>query len=55
MFADDSNTFIEGNNIPTMQNKLDTEMVKTPSWLKANKLSLNINKHTRCNSKEEGQ
>ena len=44
MFADDSNIFIERNNILTMQNELNMEMIKISSWLKANKLSLNINK-----------
>ena len=44
MFADDSNIFIEGNNILTMQNELNMEMIKISSWLKANKLSLNIYK-----------
>ena len=43
MFADDSNIFIEGNNIITMQYELNMEMIKIWSWLKANKLSLNIN------------
>ena len=44
MFADDSNIFIEGNDTLKMQNELNTEMMKISSWLKANKLSLNINK-----------
>ena len=44
MFADDSNIFIEGNNKLTMQNELNMEIIKISSWLKANKLSLNINK-----------
>ena len=28
MFADDSNIFIEGNDILKMQNELNTEMIK---------------------------
>ena len=44
MFADDSNIFIEGNDILKIKNELNTEMMKISSWLKANKLSLNINK-----------
>ena len=44
MFADDSNIFMEGNKILTMQNELNMEMIKMSSWLKANKLSLNINR-----------
>ena len=44
LFADDSNIFIEGNDILKIQNELNTEMMKISSWLKANKLSLNINK-----------
>ena len=44
MFADDSSIFIEGNDILKMQNELNTEMAKMSSWLKANKLSLDINK-----------
>ena len=44
MFADDSNIFIEGNYILKMQNELNTETIENSSWLKANKLSLNIDK-----------
>ena len=42
VFAEDSIIVIEGNNILTMQNGLNVEMVKLPSWLKANNLSLYI-------------
>ena len=55
MFADDSNIFIEGNDIIKIQNELNTEMMKISSWLKANKLSLNINKTHYIYSKEKGQ
>ena len=34
----------KGNDILKIQNELNTEMMKISSWLKANKLSLNINK-----------
>ena len=46
MFADDTSIFIQGNNIHTMQNELNSEKKKC-LWLKMNKLSLNIQKtHT---------
>ena len=44
MLADDSNIFFEGYDILTVENELNTEMITISSWLKANKLSLNINK-----------
>ena len=47
MFADDTNLFIQGKDPNEMELKLTNEIAKLTNWLKANKLSLNINKtHT---------
>ena len=55
MFADDSIIFIERNDILKMHNELNTEMMKISSWLKANKLSLNIDKTHYMLFKGKGQ
>ena len=47
MFADDTNLFIQGKYPNEMELKLTNEIAKLTNWLKANKLSFNINKtHT---------
>ena len=47
MFADDTNFFIQGENLEKMENDLNIELKKLTIWLKTNKLSLNIQKtHT---------
>ena len=47
MFADDTHIFIQGKYPNEMELKLTNEIAKLTNWLKANKLSLNINKtHT---------
>ena len=46
MFADDTNIFIQGKDHNEMELKLTNEIAKLTNWLKANKLSLNIKKHT---------
>ena len=44
LFADDSNLFHIGKNLNTMCEIIDMEMVKILDWLRANRLSLNIDK-----------
>jgi hypothetical protein len=47
MFADDTNFFIKGNDVAKMEQEFNVEIVKIVTWLKANRLSLNIKKtHT---------
>lgn len=44
LFADDTNLFISGNDIDEITKDLNHELVEISSWLKINKLSLNIKK-----------
>lgn len=44
LFADDTNFFIEGKNINSLIDTMNTEMDKVIIWMRANKLSLNIDK-----------
>ena len=44
LFADDTNLFCTGRNIDSLVNEINDEMSKVYSWVKANKLSLNIDK-----------
>ena len=44
LFADDSNVFHAGKNPNEMINVMNTELDKLSTWLKANKLSLNVKK-----------
>jgi hypothetical protein len=44
LFADDTNVFLTGNNINVIVNKMNTELLSIVEWLKANRLSLNIDK-----------
>ena len=44
MFADDSNLFLQGKDLKVMQQTLNDELDKVSTWLKINKLSLNIDK-----------
>jgi len=44
LFADDTNVFITGSNLLELANTLNMELKKLSSWLKINKLSLNIPK-----------
>ncbi len=47
MFADDTNMFIQGNDIIKMEECMNGEVEKVVEWLHCNKLSLNIEKtHT---------
>jgi hypothetical protein len=44
LFADDSNVFINGNDIDTLISNMNTELQKLLVWLQCNRLSLNIDK-----------
>ena len=44
LFADDTNLFKSGSNLSDMEDELNTELSKISTWLKTNKLSLNIGK-----------
>jgi len=44
LYADDSNIFIQGKKLSHMVSLLNSEMEKIADWVKANKLSLNLNK-----------
>ena len=44
LFADDTNILYSHGNIKTLNNIVNTDLVKVSSWLQANKLSLNIKK-----------
>ena len=47
MFADDTTLFIQEKDLNEMELKLTNEIAKLTNWLKANELSLDINKtHT---------
>ena len=57
-FADDSNLFLEGHNLNAIQSRLNEELENISTWLKVNRLSLNIGKaklmiFTRKNIKDE--
>ena len=44
LFADDTNLFISGSNLPQIEEMLNQELQEISLWLKVNKLSLNIKK-----------
>ena len=44
LFADDTNLFISGSDIKTMESNINNELIEISLWLKVNKLSLNIKK-----------
>ena len=44
LFADDTNLFYSHNDLKTLIDTLNRELVKVSLWFKCNKLSLNINK-----------
>ena len=39
-FADDSNLFLEGNNLNAIQSRLNEELENISTWLQVNRLSL---------------
>jgi len=42
MFVDDTNVFIPSKSLIELVNKLNTELQKVKTWLKANKRSLSL-------------
>ena len=44
LFADDSNLFYTHRNVFTLVNTVNSELIGVSNWIKANKLSLNIEK-----------
>ena len=44
LFADYSNLFINGTDVRKIELELNEELRNIASWLKINKLSLNVNK-----------
>ena len=48
LFADDTNLFICGDNPDEMVSDLNSELEDISSWLKTNKLSLNVKKRITC-------
>lgn len=44
LFADDTNVFCSGDNLPNLCDIVNTELAKISNWLNSNKLSLNISK-----------
>ena len=44
LFADDTNVFITGKNIPNLITVMNNELSKLSEWMNANKLSLNVKK-----------
>ena len=46
LFADDTNLFINGDNLSQMVQTLNAELDDISNWLKANKLSLNVKQNS---------
>ena len=44
LFADDTNLFCTGNDLDLMVERINVEMANVYAWVKANKLSLNVDK-----------
>ena len=44
LFADDTNLFINGDDLSQMAQTLNAELDNISNWLKGNKLSLNVKK-----------
>ena len=44
LYADDTNLFINGNNLIDLQTAINRELAEISTWLKINKLSLNVKK-----------
>jgi hypothetical protein len=44
LFADDSNLIIKGNSLPQLENLISQDIPALISWLKVNRLSLNLTK-----------
>ena len=52
LLADDTNVFNHGHDLSSIQHCLNKELVEISKWLKVNKLSLNIKRHTLWFSQE---
>ena len=48
LYADDTNLFYKGKAIDTLVRGINFELGNISTWLKVNKLSLNVKKHTIC-------
>ena len=46
LFADGTNLFSSGKDIRTLENNINNELLNISLWLKVNKLSFNIKRHT---------
>ena len=46
MYADDTSVILSGNDLKSLIQSVNSELCLLNTWLKANKLSLNVNKHT---------
>lgn len=44
LFADDTNIFIQGRDLLSLQNTMNRELIHVAKWLNCNKLTLNLNK-----------
>ena len=44
LFADDTNLFMNGSNLIDLQTEINSELLEISTWLKINKLSLNVSK-----------
>ena len=44
LYADDTNLFINGNNLIDLHKTIDGELAEISTWLKTNELSLNVKK-----------
>ena len=48
LYVDDTNLFYKGKYIDTLVRGINFELGNISTWLKVNKLSLNVKKHTIC-------
>ena len=48
LYADDTNLFYKGKDIDTLVSYINMELKNISTWLKVNRLSLNIKRHTSC-------
>ena len=46
MYADDTSIKMSGSDLESLIQSVNSELCLLNTWLKANKLSLNVNKHT---------
>lgn len=44
MFADDTSMFLSGKSLPDIERTVNNDLINVSTWLKSNKLSLNIDK-----------